>query len=277
MYHQQGTTTTRRNGSSSSSMSQAELAVLDSLRSARGRGKDGLSDDTLGRLNLAVSVLEADGGVAGTAFASHVAVSLPQCPRRLRLLIVADACRPVESNPHSSPCPHPPKQNPTDPTTLPAINGKWRLLYTSRPGSASPIQRTFTGVEAFSIYQQVDLSADTPRVNNIVDFGERFGYLIVQAEASTDARPLEGFTPRRGEGLPFGIMGKSFNYKAARPNMRIDFQVGWLGLFGGWGRGEVCAVSSALEKLAVLDNRFQCITFNHSILTPPPQPPKPTV
>jgi hypothetical protein len=32
-----------------------------------------------------------------------------------------------------------------DPTTLDAIDGKWRLLYTSRPGSASPIQRTFTG------------------------------------------------------------------------------------------------------------------------------------
>lgn len=38
---------------------------------------------------------------------------------------------------------------------------------------------------------------------------------------------------RQGEGLPFGIMGKSFNYKPARPNSRIDFQVGWgLGLQG---------------------------------------------
>lgn len=44
---------------------------------------------------------------------------------------------------------------PADPTARPAIDGKWRLLYTSRPGSASPIQRTFTGVEAFSIYQEV--------------------------------------------------------------------------------------------------------------------------
>jgi hypothetical protein len=113
---------------------------------------------------------------------------------------------------------------PPDPTTLPLINGKWRLVYTSRPGSASPIQRTFTGVEAFSIFQQVDLAAPTPRVNNIVDFGERFGYLIVQAEASTESRPLAGFTPRAGEGLPFGIMGKSFTYPAARRNSRIDFQ-----------------------------------------------------
>ncbi|GBF92568.1 hypothetical protein Rsub_05182 [Raphidocelis subcapitata] len=158
-----------------SSLPQAELAVLDVLRGARGRGKEGLSDAAVQQLNLAVSALEANGG--------------------------AEA-----------------------PTTLPAINGKWRLLYTSRPGSASPIQRTFTGVEAFSIYQQIDLASEQPRVNNIVDFGERIGYLIVQAEASTDARPLAGFTPREREGLPFGIMGKSFTYKPARPNTRIDFQ-----------------------------------------------------
>jgi hypothetical protein len=51
-------------------------------------------------------------------------------------------------------------------------------------------------VEAFKIYQEVDLSSDLPRVNNVVDFGEEIGYLIVQAEASTESRPLEGFTPR---------------------------------------------------------------------------------
>ncbi|KAI8475801.1 MAG: hypothetical protein J3K34DRAFT_516979 [Monoraphidium minutum] len=156
-------------------LAQAELAVLEALRSAKGRGKEGLSDETLTQLNLAISVLEADGGAA-------------------------------------------------DPTTLAAINGKWRLLYTSRPGSASPIQRTFTGVEAFKIYQEVALSAATPRVNNVVDFGEGVGFLTVQAEASTESAPMEGFTPRVGEGLPFGIMGKSFKYKPARANSRIDFQ-----------------------------------------------------
>lgn len=46
----------------------------------------------------------------------------------------------------------------------------------------------------------------------------------VEAEASTDARPLPGFTPREGEGLPFGIMGKSMTHPPARRNMRIDFQ-----------------------------------------------------
>lgn len=48
-----------------SSMPQAELAVMDALRSARGRGKEGLTDEALAQLNLAVSVLESDGGVAG--------------------------------------------------------------------------------------------------------------------------------------------------------------------------------------------------------------------
>lgn len=44
----------------------------------------------------------------------------------------------------------------------------------------------------------------------------------VQAEASTDSRPLAGFTPRQGAGLP--LFGKSFNQPPARPNGRIDFQ-----------------------------------------------------
>lgn len=46
----------------------------------------------------------------------------------------------------------------------------------------------------------------------------------MEAEASTDSRPLAGFTPREGGGLPFGILGKSNNYPPARRNMRIDFQ-----------------------------------------------------
>lgn len=107
------------------------------------------------------------------------------------------------------------------PTTLPQLDGKWRLLYTSRPGSASPIQRTFTGVEAFSIFQEVDLTGAEARVNNVVEFGQ-LGFLKVEAQASTETRPLPGFTPRQGEGLP--LFGKSFNYPPARPNSRIDFQ-----------------------------------------------------
>jgi hypothetical protein len=68
-----------------------------------------------------------------------------------------------------------------DPTTLPEIDGKWQLLYTSRPGTASPIQRTFVGVESFRVYQEVLLQSEEEeaRVNNIVDFGPNVGYLKV--------------------------------------------------------------------------------------------------
>ena len=44
----------------------------------------------------------------------------------------------------------------------------------------------------------------------------------VEAEASTESRPREGFTPRRGAGLP--LFGKSESYPAASPHTRIDFQ-----------------------------------------------------
>ena len=50
------------------------------------------------------------------------------------------------------------------------------------------------------------------------------GYLRVEAEASTDLRPLPGFTPRRGEGLPFGLLGRSSTAPPAKPGLRIDFQ-----------------------------------------------------
>lgn len=48
--------------------------------------------------------------------------------------------------------------------------------------------------------------------------------LQVEAEASTDGRPIPGFVPRRGAGLPFGILGISSTEPPARPNMRVDFQ-----------------------------------------------------
>ena len=76
------------------------------------------------------------------------------------------------------------------PTASPLLEGRWRLLYTSRPGSASPIQRTFVGVEAFSVFQEVLYNDGAAcRVNNVVEFGSA-GVLKVEAEASTDSRPL---------------------------------------------------------------------------------------
>ena len=138
----------------------------------------------------------------------------------------------------------------SSPTASPLLQGRWRLLYTSRPGTASPIQRSFTGVDAFTVYQEIcfpplkktaatatgkakatkaeskknEALLSMPRVNNIVDFGPEVGLLKVEAEASTDTRPLPGFTPRKGKGLPFGILGVSSTQPPASKDLRIDFQ-----------------------------------------------------
>jgi hypothetical protein len=110
----------------------AEAQLLEALRSAKGRGKEGLSAEQQARIAEAVALLEADGGVKAPAAAGGL------------------------------------------------LDGYWRLLYTSRPGTSSPIQRTFTGVEAFSIFQEVTLSGREPRVNNVVVFGDDIGFLKVR-------------------------------------------------------------------------------------------------
>lgn len=70
--------------------------------------------------------------------------------------------------------------HPQAPTNSKLLEGRWRLLFTTRPGSASPIQRTFTGVDAFTVYQEILFSTPAgARVNNIVDFGGRIGQLKV--------------------------------------------------------------------------------------------------
>jgi len=108
------------------------------------------------------------------------------------------------------------------PTAAPELNGRWRLLFTSKPGTNSPIQRTFTSVDAFSIFQDITLDAERlPLIVNVVEFGE-WGVLRVEAEANTDARPLPGFTPRKGAGLP--IFGKSSTWAPKAKDMRVDFQ-----------------------------------------------------
>lgn len=108
-----------------------------------------------------------------------------------------------------------------DPTKSELLEGKWRLLYTTRPSSASPIQRSFVGVDRFSVFQEVTLK-NGPRVNNIVDFGPSIGFLKVEAAASTDQQPLEDFTPRKGKGL--FIFGRSSSEPPAKVNTRLDFQ-----------------------------------------------------
>lgn len=72
----------------------------------------------------------------------------------------------------------------SDPTSSSLIEGRWQLLFTTRPGTASPIQRTFVGVDAFSVFQEILLrDTDEPRVSNIVRFSDAVGELKVEAAA----------------------------------------------------------------------------------------------
>ncbi|KAK3027141.1 hypothetical protein RJ639_041242 [Escallonia herrerae] len=71
-----------------------------------------------------------------------------------------------------------------DPTSSSLIEGRWQLMFTTRPGTASPIQRTFVGVDFFSVFQEVYLQTNDPRVSNIVKFSDVIGELKVEAVAS---------------------------------------------------------------------------------------------
>ncbi|CAN6218770.1 unnamed protein product [Urochloa humidicola] len=73
-----------------------------------------------------------------------------------------------------------------DPTNSSLIEGSWQLIFTTRPGTASPIQRTFVGVDSFRIFQEVYLRTDDPRVINDVRFSEAVGDLKVEAEATIE-------------------------------------------------------------------------------------------
>nr|CAD1818874.1 unnamed protein product [Ananas comosus var. bracteatus] len=73
-----------------------------------------------------------------------------------------------------------------DPTSSSLIEGCWQLIFTTRPGTASPIQRTFVGVDFFKIFQEVYLRTDDPRVSNIVMFSDAIGELKVEAAATVE-------------------------------------------------------------------------------------------
>ncbi|XP_058001586.1 probable plastid-lipid-associated protein 12, chloroplastic isoform X3 [Hevea brasiliensis] len=66
------------------------------------------------------------------------------------------------------------------------IEGCWQLMFTTRPGTASPIQRTFVGVDFFSVFQDVYLRTNDPRVSNIVRFSDAIGELKVEAAAAIE-------------------------------------------------------------------------------------------
>uniref|UniRef100_A0A0D9WYN8 Plastid lipid-associated protein/fibrillin conserved domain-containing protein n=1 Tax=Leersia perrieri TaxID=77586 RepID=A0A0D9WYN8_9ORYZ len=90
-----------------------------------------------------------------------------------------------------------------DPTNSSLIEGSWQLIFTTRPGSASPIQRTFVGVDSFKIFQEVYLRTDDPRVVNVVRFSESIGELKVEAEATIED----------GKRILFRFDRAAFNFK----------------------------------------------------------------
>ncbi|KAI5675183.1 hypothetical protein M9H77_06133 [Catharanthus roseus] len=76
----------------------------------------------------------------------------------------------------------------TDPTSSSLIEGRWQLMFTTRPGSASPIQRTFVGVDSFAVFQEIFLRTNDRRVSNIVKFSDAIGELKVEAIATIKDR-----------------------------------------------------------------------------------------
>jgi len=96
---------------------------------------------------------------------------------RTQLLDVAEAVSALEAT-----------EGVVDPTGSPLIEGRWQLMYTTRPGTASPIQRTFVGVDAFTVFQEIVLNGtEDPRVSNIVQFSKDIGELKVEAAASVNS------------------------------------------------------------------------------------------
>lgn len=113
------------------------------------------------------------------------------------------------------------------------LSGCWKLLYTSSPGTNSPIQRSFTASDKVSIFQTINLNPEIdssirflpeglPEVSNVICFGET-GRLRITALASSVFAPL--ISPKKGDGKIFGlpIFGVSSNRIPFDPAQRVDF------------------------------------------------------
>jgi len=154
----------------------AEAALLEAISGVEGRGSKGLAPDQQAAFDAAVEALEADGGVkVGHAIDCFTCYSQLQPVLRMQACVIQQVfCKqqPACLLPNIG-CPNcrthclttaqckasmldtlkRPHALTQAPTTSPQLEGRWRLLFTSKPGTASPIQRTFTGVNAFSIFQ----------------------------------------------------------------------------------------------------------------------------
>ncbi|KAK9068673.1 hypothetical protein SSX86_012788 [Deinandra increscens subsp. villosa] len=133
------------------SFSDAENSLIGSLIGIQGRGRSA-SPEQLKAFEQAVAVLEATKGIPDPGFSSFY----------LFQLSVSSVMQ----------------------TSSSLIEGRWQLIFTTRPGSASPIQRTFVGVDLFSVFQEIFLQTNDPRVSNIVKFSDAIGELKVEAAAT---------------------------------------------------------------------------------------------
>ena len=169
----------------------------------RGRGA-GATAEQESALLAALAVLEADGGIPS-------AVDSPLIEGEWRLLYTSKS-----------------KFDPSNPLgartdgSAPGLEAIFRTLFGAPASkaladgaaavvaSSSPIQRTITSNEAFTVLQNVRLRGPDPRVDQIVRFGD-FGELLLSASASTPdaARQRIDFAFESGEfsfkALPFRI------------------------------------------------------------------------
>lgn len=121
-----------------SQLEDYENEVIQAVESAPRRGQKGLEAEASTRFNELIEILEKDGGVE---------------VKSINLFTKwGDFKRPASSD---------------------LLLGRWKLLFTSVPGTESPIQRTFTGVDAFGVFQDVIDVGSCLRTNNIVDFGDK--------------------------------------------------------------------------------------------------------
>ncbi len=81
------------------------------------------------------------------------------------------------------------------PTRSLMLEGRWKLLYTTTPGTASPIQRSFVGVDAFSVFQEIVVVNGLLRVNNIVSFGNNVGELKASSLIGCPHAPMHACMP----------------------------------------------------------------------------------
>ena len=115
----------------------------------QGRGKEGLSKAQLAAVDSAVQELERSKGI-------QVRTGWLLCWR-------SHVCSTLSGK----------QLNIQAPTASGKLEGRWKLLYTTRPGTSSPIQRSFIGVDSFSVFQDISLSRrGQGRVTNVVQFGK---------------------------------------------------------------------------------------------------------